>query len=90
MTDKLKTLKDIEFMTDWMPEQSIIEADNVVKIKELKQEAIKWVKELEKEAIRFTPQGTTYYGKEVSVYSSQLVGWIKHFFNLKDSDIIQK
>ena len=64
---ELKTLKDI------FPCQLECGSDHIIKISELKAEAIKWVKEFE------TPNNKNYFGT--------VEDWIKHFFNLTKGDL---
>lgn len=83
---ELKTLKDLEKEhEEYSYEDSNVDAD------ELKEEAIKWIKEMVDDT------NLTYgYGifntetKQVMDYvcpNSNIILWIKHFFNITDDDL---
>lgn len=73
MSKKLKTLKDIEYISE---QKFGYQVDVDVKI--LRQTARKWIKELE-----YRKKEMGYTECIVVHYESQIC-WIKHFFNLGD------
>lgn len=77
---KLKTLNDIEDLQQEWNWKS-----------ELRKEAIKWVKEYERSKESFIDKlaDPTYLTNPEwrEIQKAGIVGWIKHFFSLKESDI---
>ncbi len=71
MNKELKTLKDLTYEE----KENKIKYYNIVLVRELKAEAIKWVKKLRKEA------GSHVYK------NLEIQDWIKHFFNLTEEDL---
>ena len=78
---KLKTLKDIKEVGDW---------EHIVRVKDLRQEAIKWVEEhdwiydAENDKGHKVPDELelTHVDKEFQA----ICNWIKHFFNISEDD----
>jgi hypothetical protein len=80
MSKELKTLKDLTYSEDNL-------FLNVCPY-DLREEAIKWIKELNKKEILRTPTGKYYYGIDVSLGDVEtLTKWIKHFFNIEESEL---
>jgi len=77
MTEELKTLKDIPFITDI----HLNTASDLIHSNDLRQEAIKWIKELDSEAKE------NRYVKHNYLCLQHTIDWIKHFFNIKESDL---
>ena len=77
MTD-LKTLKDFEYELD---EDELIVKQDVIYIKELRAEAIKWVKE----DIRCMKELDD--SSDLFKYADARIGWIQEFFNLTEDDL---
>ncbi len=74
-------------MTDWMPGESIIEADNVVKIKDLKQEAINWIKNIDNNE-KFGEVNNRQLERERYLECKEsIIDWIKYFFNITDKEL---
>jgi len=92
---ELKTLKDLIISNCWCEDPEDPKApdqlyeDEVVEIKELKAEAVKWVKELQDGYENLKPENK---GKFIDKNSDEgriflITKWIKHFFNLKEEDL---
>ncbi len=93
MSDKLRTLKDIECDSD----DSDGECYNCHKEK-LKQEAIKWIKSLNSLKAKKSYTSQDLGAKEIFIYHNYgelvphndvtaIVGFIKHFFNITEEDL---
>ena len=67
---QLKTLKELAFGWNWY--QKTRDRDNT--IRDLRQEAIKWIKELERLRVSGEPQPTAKK-------------WVKDFFNISAEDL---
>ena len=93
---ELKTLKDLS-------DNCLLRKDNCCVpnyVKELKQEAIKWVKLIEKDKTigiqlftdrkkrKGNPIGTAYYGdEERKIINREKIEFIKHFFNITEEEL---
>ena len=88
---ELKTLKDITpELTAWFKEVP------VVKRKELKQEAIKWIKEINSgklitvgydEYLKIPVQVIARDKPKGMIEIHYITSWIKHFFNITDDEL---
>ena len=81
---KLKTLNDL------IVKDLFSEKDNIVRINELKQEAIKWVKDIDEELEEHKEyQGTITEGWRVNKVQGLIATgeWIKNFFNITEEDL---
>ena len=87
----MKTLKDIT-ETEWDIE--VTPEEYFALIKNLKQEAIKWIKEMNScdipliisNGIPSTAEGSESYMVK-NTNKSALILWIKHFFNITDEEL---
>jgi hypothetical protein len=93
MEKQLKTLKDLKdkLANHIIEEREFIPEAEFVSVKELKQEAIKWVKELDKDInlFKYSPEAHQKIEeyKEVLTRTSNQILWIKHFFNLTEEEL---
>lgn len=92
-SESLKTLKDIETEVCLNEESgsSLVMAD----VDELREEAIKWIKYLEKGRKSALKEQQTYLtANRFRIIKDKIdygfdgnIGWIKHFFGIKDEDL---
>ena len=86
---ELKTLKDMIIANCWCEDPNDPKApdqlyeDEVVEIKELKAEAVKWVKKYMYSIGVFLGKGDKHQAEHYQV----LVGWLMMFFNLTEEDL---
>ena len=78
---KLKTLKDFAANSEDLKIRETYAIERETMIKELKQEAIKWIKELENQICE--PNGYCEHYIDIS----GTLDWIKNFFNITEEDL---
>lgn len=76
--NELKTLKDLTM--NWIKLFNGIDSRPNIILKDIRQEAIKWVKSLEAEKINEWDVGA-------KVYLNAQISFIKNFFNLTEADL---
>jgi len=80
---KLKTLKDLDFNNLEFREKRTSE----YLIENLKQEAVKWVKGMDNDEQFGEANNREFSRVDYLLQQRAIFTWIKHFFNLKESDL---
>lgn len=86
---ELKTMKDLrKKMSDATLKQYGISSLGIVSVEDLKQEAIKWINKMDIDKdFGEVSNRHAYRREEYLKISRNIKQWIKHFFNIEESDI---